>query len=397
MWRAVGSVATGLALLAGPDGVGLGRSARVRVPCHTESRPRSLLSIRVLRPDRDNILRCDGRVSRYMPLVSALIPTHERAEFLAGAVESVLAQSHPDVEAVVCDDGSTDGTGDVLAQFADDDRVTVVRHETNRGVAAAFNSAAAAASGEFYCILGDDDRWHPEKVERQLARFADAPDDCGLVYTGGVLASDRRVTREYTPSQRGDVYPDILRRFDLHPHSGHMLRREAFESVGGFDESMPRGVDWEFTIRLAREWTVEYVDDCLTRRTFHEGSLSESPDQSLVHRLIWERHGDAIRDHAEVERGFRQDFDRMCLLRALQDGEWARAVRYGSRALRRYADGRALVLFGLGLAGPLGYRVAAPFRRAAVDRSSDFDYPEWATVAAVGPEFGADGEYAAAT
>lgn len=331
-----------------------------------------------------------------MPLVSALIPTYDRAEFLPGAVESVLGQTHDEMEVVVCDDGSTDGTSEVLAAFAADDRVRVVRHEQNRGVAAAFNSAAAAASGEFYCILGDDDRWHPEKVERQLARFADAPDDCGLVYTGGVLASDRRVTREYTPSQRGDVYPDILRRFDLHPHSSHMLRREAFESVDGFDESMPRGVDWEFTVRLAREWTVEYVDDCLTRRTFHEGSLSESPDQSLVHRLVWERHGDAIRQHPGIERGFRRDFDRMLLVRALRDGEWSRAVRYGGRAVRRHADRRALLLFGLGLAGPLGYRVAALVRRTAASRTTSFDYPEWARVTALAPESTADGEYAAA-
>ncbi|MFC5368242.1 glycosyltransferase family 2 protein [Salinirubrum litoreum] len=331
-----------------------------------------------------------------MPLVSALIPTYDRAEFVAGAVESALAQTHPDVEVVVCDDGSTDETSEVLAQFAADDRVRVVHHETNRGVAAANNTAAAAATGDFYCILGDDDRWHPEKVERQLARFADAPDDCGLVYTGGVLASDERVTREYTPNQRGDVYPDILRRFDLHPHSSHMLRREAFESIGGFDESMPRGVDWEFTIRLAREWTVEYVDDCLTRRTFHEGNLSESPDQSFVHRLIWERHGDEIRQHPGIERGFRQDFDRMLLLRALKDGEWSRATRYGLRALRRQQDRRALLMFGLGVAGPLGYRVAAPLRRTAVDRATAFDYPDWATVAAIAPESASEPEYAAA-
>jgi glycosyltransferase involved in cell wall biosynthesis len=331
-----------------------------------------------------------------MPLVSAIIPTYDRAEFLAGAVESALSQTHSDMEVVVCDDGSTDGANDVLAQFGDDDRVRVVRHETNRGVAAAFNSAAAAATGDFYCILGDDDRWHPEKVERQLARFADAPDDCGLIYTGGVLASDERVTREYTPSQRGDIYPEVLRRFDLHPHSGHMLRREAFESIGGFDESMPRGVDWEFTIRLAREWTVEYVDDCLTRRTFHEGNLSESPDQSLVHRLIWERHGDAIRQYPEIEAGFREDFDWMLLLRALIDGEWSPAVRYGFRAFRRSPNRRTLVRFGLGVAGPLGYRVAAPIRRTAVDHATTFDYPEWATVQAISSDSASDPEYAAA-
>ena len=315
-----------------------------------------------------------------MPLVSALVPTYNRAAFVAGAVETVLSQTHPDVEVVVCDDGSTDATSEVLATFADDDRVRVVSHEQNRGVAAAFNSAAAAATGDFYCILGDDDRWHPEKVERQLARFADAPDDCGLVYTGGVLASNRRVTREYTPSQRGDIYPDILRRFDLHPHSSHMLRREAFESVGGFDESMPRGVDWEFTIRLAREWTVEYVDDCLTQYTFHEGSLSEAPEQALVHRLIWKRHADAIREHHAIERTFRRDFDQLLQLRALRTGEWSTAARYGFRALRHRLDATSLLVTALGLAGPPGYRIVAPLRRTAVGLASDFDHPDWATV-----------------
>jgi glycosyltransferase involved in cell wall biosynthesis len=315
-----------------------------------------------------------------MVRVSALVPTYNRAGFVGGAVETVLAQTHDDVEVIVADDASTDDTRRVLAAYADDDRVRVVRHEENRGVAAAFNSAAAAATGDFYCILGDDDRWHPEKVARQLDRFAALPDDYGLVYTGGVLASDRRVTAIYDPHQRGDVYPEVLRGFALHPHSGHMLRREAFEAVGGFDESFPRGVDWEFTIRLARDWKVDYVADRLTKRTFHEGAMSEEPAQALVHRLVWAKHGAAIRAHPDVERDFRRSFDRMLLYRALRDGRWCRGARYGLRATRTTPDTGSLVLFGLGLSGPVGFRVAATLRRRLVDRRADFDHPDWATV-----------------
>ncbi|MFC7198026.1 glycosyltransferase family 2 protein [Halospeciosus flavus] len=308
-----------------------------------------------------------------MALVSALIPTYNRAEFVTGAVETVLNQTYDDVEAVVVDDGSTDGTRDALARYADDDRVRVHSNDENRGIAYSFNRAADLADGEFYCILGDDDRWHPEKVERQVERMRERSDEYGVVYTAGIITADGRVARRYTPTRRGDIYPDILAGFDLHPHSGHMLRREAFEAVDGFDTDFPRGVDWEMCVRLAREYAFDYVDEPLVERTRHGDNVSAEPEQVTVNRLMWEKHGDEIRAHPAVEREFRGNWARNRAFVALDRGAWREAVRAGSEALRRHPTPQNALTFGLAVGGPVAFTAAAHTRRLVADVRSRLD------------------------
>ena len=99
-----------------------------------------------------------------MPLVSAILPTYNRAEYVGGAIDTVLAQTHDEMEVVVVNDGSTDSTEERLAEYADDDRVRVRHNEENRGISASMNRAADLADGEFICVLNDDDRWHEQKV-----------------------------------------------------------------------------------------------------------------------------------------------------------------------------------------------------------------------------------------
>lgn len=308
-----------------------------------------------------------------MALVSALIPTYNRASFVTGAVETVLAQTHDDVEAVVVDDGSTDGTREALAPYADDERVTVRSNDRNRGIAYSFNRAADLADGEFYCILGDDDRWHPEKVERQLSLMRERPDSVGVVYTGGVITANGQVMRRYTPTQRGDIYPEILAAFTLHPHSGHMLRREAFEAVEGFDTSFPRGVDWEMCVRLAREYDFDYVAEPLVERTRHGDNVSAEPAQVTVNRLLWEKHGDAMREHPEIARRFRGNWARNRTYSALAAGEWGAALRAGGEAVR--ADPRVAnaAAFALGVGGPAAFAAAVRARRGVAALRSVLD------------------------
>lgn len=302
-----------------------------------------------------------------MATVSALIPTYNRAAFVTGAVETVLGQTYEDIEAVVVDDGSSDDTRAALAPYADDDRVRVHHNEENRGIAYSFNKAADLADGEFYCILGDDDRWHPEKVERQVERMRELPEAYGVVYTGGVITADGRVARRYRPSRQGDIYPEILAAFDLHPHSGHMLRREAFEAVDGFDTDFPRGVDWEMCVRLAKEYAFDALDEPLVERTRHGDNISAEPEQVTVDRMMWEKHGEEIRAHPEVEKRFRGNWARNRAFTALDQGEWREAVRAGSEALRWHPTGQHALTFALTVGGPTAFAVAARTRRAVAD------------------------------
>ncbi len=107
-----------------------------------------------------------------MPLVSVVVPTHNRARLLRRTLRSILAQHMVDLEVVVIDDGSTDDTGDVAAT---DPRVLVIRNRESAGVSAARNRGIAAARGEWIAFCDDDDLWSPDKLNRQLT----AADACG--------------------------------------------------------------------------------------------------------------------------------------------------------------------------------------------------------------------------
>ena len=113
-------------------------------------------------------------------LVSVVIPNYNYANYLREALDSVLAQSYSDIEIVVVDDGSTDGSKDVIAAY--DDRINAI-FQKNEGVSAARNNGVLAGSGEFIAFLDADDAWLPTKVERQVAMFRSDP-ALGLVHVG---------------------------------------------------------------------------------------------------------------------------------------------------------------------------------------------------------------------
>lgn len=300
-----------------------------------------------------------GRI-RSMTLVSAILPTYNRADYVSGAIDTVLEQSHDEIEVVVVDDGSTDDTTERLAAYEDDDRVRVRHNEENRGISASMNRAAELANGEFVCVLNDDDRWHEEKVEKQLAAFERAGEDVGIVYTGGVVKQGERVVRVYRPERRGDIYPDVIARFGLHPHSSHMLRAECFE-LGGFDPDFPRGVDWDHCIRLAQEYEFEYVDERLVERIFHTDNISQQLTHGVeVNRMIWEKYHTEIENYPGIERRLREKQCRAHARVALERGQRRRAFAYARRAMGydRSAESAFIMLFAL-----LGRRALGAARR----------------------------------
>ena len=103
-----------------------------------------------------------------MPLVTILIPTYNRAEFLREAIQSAVTQTHRELEILILDDASPDETAAVAAEFADDQRVTYVRHSKNLGITGNWRAGIERAKGEFFCLLHDDDTFEPTFVESLL-------------------------------------------------------------------------------------------------------------------------------------------------------------------------------------------------------------------------------------
>ncbi|WP_051882006.1 glycosyltransferase family 2 protein [Parvularcula oceani] len=213
------------------------------------------------------------------PLVSVVIPTHERPALTVRAVRSVLAQSHQNLEVLVVDDASTDDTVARVAAIGDA-RLRVLRQEVNRGVAAARNRGLREARGEFIALLDSDDTWLPRKIEAQLERFRRSGRRLGLVLTSVEERSgEDGAGRVRTPDAGGDLYRRLLCRNVLHgfPSSG-LMRREIASMIGGFDESWPAIEDWDYVVRLSRFWDVAVVAEPLT--LYDEDAESEEARRS---------------------------------------------------------------------------------------------------------------------
>jgi len=208
------------------------------------------------------------------PRVSVVITTYNYEQFVAAAIESVLRQTVRPDEIVVVDDGSTDGTAAVVARYAG--RGVRYIRQANAGAGAARNRGIRETRGDLIAFLDADDRWLPDKLARQLAHLRRYP-AAGLV-TGGewqVFGAGRppvRVRRRPAPAAR--LYPRILIENLIGNPSLTLVRRACFAGVGGFDETLPLGQDWEMWIRIARTYRIGVIDAPLIDFTQHEGSLT---------------------------------------------------------------------------------------------------------------------------
>ena len=192
-----------------------------------------------------------------MARVSINIPTHSRPRLLPRAVESARAAGE-DVEVVVVDDASTDGTAEVCRNL---EGVRYVRLERNQGVAGARNVGLLASRGEYVSFLDDDDVRLPGSLDLQLAALRAAP-EAGLVYGQALYAggADYRGRDRYpAPCPRGDVFWELLAR-NFIPCGAALFRRSCLSAAGILDTSVAGIDDWDLWVRLAALYPVAAVE-----------------------------------------------------------------------------------------------------------------------------------------
>lgn len=204
--------------------------------------------------------------------ISVVIPTWNRASTLGRAVDSVLTQTRPVHEVIVVDDGSTDETENILAQFST--VKTIV--QANAGVSAARNAGIRAANGDWIALLDSDDEWLPKKIEQQTQAIKDNPltriCHCDEIWIrNGVRVNAKHKHRKYG----GWIYPHCLPLCAISP-SAAMLRRDVFDTVGWFDESLPACEDYDYWLRLCASNPVTFVDSLLLKKYGgHDDQLSQ--------------------------------------------------------------------------------------------------------------------------
>lgn len=278
-----------------------------------------------------------------MPLVSVIIPTYNRAAYIAEAIRSVQAQSHPNVEIIVADDGSTDNTAEVVARFGD--AVTYVRLPHRGQPAATRNGGLRVARGEFIAFLDSDDLFFPDKLATQLAGFEAHP-EARLVYSNAYFFRDDPSqptvhALDGLPSPSGHVFEDLLRGNFLAPQAV-LMRRACLEEVGVFDENPDFFAveDYDLFLRVAAMFPVIYVPGDVAAMRRHSQSISrDAVNLRLRFMLVLAKmeamYPDLVRQHRDaLNEGYARNHGAVALAQLEQRhvlgalGHFVQALRY---------------------------------------------------------------------
>lgn len=209
------------------------------------------------------------------PVFSVIVPTYNRRAYILETLESIWAQTCQDYEILVVDDGSTDGTGELLEAYVRQGRLHYV-YQPNQGESAARNHALRLAKGRYYAFLDSDDLFHPEKLEKQAA-YLDANPDAGMVHTFFTKFDDSGADLgcRDTSHLTGRVYPRLLLDWSvLLPPSCVAVRASVMQHVGGFDTSLRWGPDLDLWRRITAHYPIGCVPEPLTRMRVHPGNVS---------------------------------------------------------------------------------------------------------------------------
>lgn len=220
-----------------------------------------------------------------MPKVSVIIPTYNRLPMLKEAVQSVLAQDFEDFELIIVDDGSTDGTSEVMRQYGG--RVKLIEHSQNRGVSAARNRGLLQAKGKYIAFLDSDDLWVKGKLKTQV-NFLDENPHYPLCYTDEIwIRKGRRVNPMKKHSKySGWIFEKCLPLCIISPSSA-MMRKTLFSKVGLFDEALPVCEDYDFWLRVSARFPIFFIPKKLIiKRGGHADQLSQRSWGNDRYRVI---------------------------------------------------------------------------------------------------------------
>lgn len=185
------------------------------------------------------------------PLVSIVLCLYNGEEFLAATLDSIFAQTITDFELIVVDDGSTDGSGEVLARYCDQ-RLRIV-HQANQGASAALDAGLRIAGGSYVCFMDQDDLWMPDKLAAHVDLHEGRPDiDLSFSWFRIIDRASQEIGICSSHSRGTIDFPSLLTDFVIGAWSNVMIRRAALAEAGGVDCALSRFYDIDICLRVSR-------------------------------------------------------------------------------------------------------------------------------------------------
>ncbi len=209
-----------------------------------------------------------------LPLISVIIATYNRRDFIVEAVNSALDQTYKNIEVIIVDDGSTDDSRSLIeAEFGTDPRVSYFYQENNKR-ASAFNHGLQHARGEFIAIVDSDNRWLPHRLESGYRALTANP-DYDIAYGDNILIDEQgnEISRENMKRYSGNITFQLLRDNCVSINTA-LVPRRCFDELGPMDTSRKRSDDYELWLRFSTAYRFLYVPDFMAEYRVMEDQLS---------------------------------------------------------------------------------------------------------------------------
>jgi glycosyltransferase involved in cell wall biosynthesis len=240
-----------------------------------------------------------------MEKVSIILPTYNCANYVGAAVESVLKQTYKNYELIIINDGSTDNTDEIVAQYISDNSSIHYIKQENKGHAGARNTGMTAATGTFIAFIDSDDIWLPEKLEEQV-RACEKDTEIGLVHCNVYGFGENQnmqernfwLTNEMIDEYSGYIFNNLYSRKIIITTTTVLIRKQCVDDVGPFDENLTRygSEDRELFLRILWKYKAKYVNKPLAmyrNRRDSEGQNYEKmiKGQEYVYEKITKQYG----------------------------------------------------------------------------------------------------------
>lgn len=287
------------------------------------------------------------------PLVTVFTVTRNRADLLPRCMKSILNQTYKNIEYIVIDSASTDNTEDVVKSF-NDERIKYIKLEENRTCGACFNMAYEMATGKYVTGLDDDDEYHLDKIEKQVALFETLPEDYGMVYCWMTYFDNKthKVLNVHKAELRGDVIKDVIARPTVSGTPTMLIKTDVVRKLGGYKEAKDIGIesDWELAARICNASKVDYVPESLIRVYVNHGHQRMSDDGYYI-----DTYRRTIQFHLDFLSEFAEDFEKypsskephylMICRSYFKLGEIKQSFRYYKLLVRSHFSLRNLLYF----------------------------------------------------